>query len=374
MRRCQQCGNEFGILRHVFRRGEFCSGQCSTAYRQDESSKQNLEKQDCIDQRVNAVTQDKLGRKTLPPLVVKLQDGSSEIPVYFIGAEIPEFRIAQLVGPGHALFGVQVPWPIAWRRAAQNNDRSAFPTLEQIAAPYVAAVNAHLRAPSCVLAGYSFAGILAFESAHQLLARGTKVEMVILLDLQTEYPPAHQVLWRKLRKDWKRRPKGWVAENSRSIGSRIRSSWPIVRWTLVKEMRALGRHFANTVLRDPGHLTAKIDEQGERLRYRLIERLWLTAGVPYRLRSLDCHGVLFRADPESERPARALDRTLGWKDLFSKGLEIIAVPGDHITMIRQKPHNLVLAEELKKLFGRFKPKSKSNDRPVRLKRSAVAAR
>jgi thioesterase domain-containing protein len=355
MRRCYQCGGEFGLLRHVFVRGEFCSKRCSEAYKQNEAYRQDWERQRRADNQVNILTPNgELDRTALPPPVVQLQEGKAETPLYFLGAEPPEFRLAQLMGPGHSIFGVEVPWPLAWRNAAANNETSNLPTMEQLVAPAVAALSAHSRSSPCVLAGYSFGGLIAFEAAHQLRAQGIKVEMVILLDSQTKYPPPHRVAWEKLRNDWKRSPKGRSTDRtSQSIGSRLRGSWPIIRWMLVKEIKRLGRYFLQAVLRDPGQITSKRDEQGKPLHFGLILRVWLNAAESYRLRPLDCRGVLFRADPKEEAPARALDGSLGWNGLFSRGLEIISIPGDHITILRHEQHSLTLARKMNELLNRF---------------------
>ena len=37
MRYCERCGLEFGVLRHVFLRGEFCSNKCFEGHKRDEA-------------------------------------------------------------------------------------------------------------------------------------------------------------------------------------------------------------------------------------------------------------------------------------------------------------------------------------------------
>ena len=57
-----------------------------------------------------------------------------------------------------------------------------MPNIEQLIAPYVAALSEHLHSSSCVLAGHSYAGIIAFELARRLQNQGGRVEAVILFD------------------------------------------------------------------------------------------------------------------------------------------------------------------------------------------------
>ena len=41
LRKCLQCGSEFGVIRHVFRRGEFCSKECFDDYKRDDLGGEN---------------------------------------------------------------------------------------------------------------------------------------------------------------------------------------------------------------------------------------------------------------------------------------------------------------------------------------------
>ena len=292
-------------------------------------------------------------REPLPikhPPVIQFTAGSAEIPVYFIGAGLPEFRMAQLMSSEHPVFGVEVPWPLAWRDAAANNNNAALPNMEQLVAPYVAALSSHSRSSSCVLAGHSFCGLMAFEAAHQLREQGVGVDMVILLDTVATNNTPHQVAWRTLQKSWNRAPTNRI---SQPIVSRLLGSWSVIQWMLVKEMRWLGRYFLQTVWQDPGVLTTRIDDLGVPLYWASVERVYANALRCYRLRGLDCRGVLFRASPEDERHARALDGTLGWGNLFGRGLEIIQVTGDHKTMWEQEPHVSTLAREMSKMLDHW---------------------
>ena len=112
----------------------------------------------------------------------------------FIGGR-DEVRLAQSMGGEHLVFGIEMPWHLAWRNVPSNNQTSMLPNLEQIVVPYVEAVIAQTGSSSCVLAGYSFAGLMAFEIAHQLQRRGGKVEMVMLLDSWLKLPPRYLVIW-----------------------------------------------------------------------------------------------------------------------------------------------------------------------------------
>jgi hypothetical protein len=130
--------------------------------------------------------------------VVKLREGSTEAPLYFIGGGLTELRLSQIMKVDRAIYAVEVPWPSAWRNAAQRKETAALPNMEELAAAYTKALALHVRSSRCVLAGFSFYGLIAFEVAHQLSAAGLKVELVMLLDAQAIYLTP----WQKLIKDW----------------------------------------------------------------------------------------------------------------------------------------------------------------------------
>jgi thioesterase domain-containing protein len=277
--------------------------------------------------------------------VVQLRKGAVETPVYFIGMGLVELHLAQLICSERSIFGIEIPWPSAWRNAAAKNDVEALPTMDQLVAPYVAALRVHAGSSPCVLAGHSFNGLMAFHAAHQLNEQGGKVELVVLLDTETKDPAPHQVAWQQLQKDWG--PDLHLTDRtSRSIASRLRSSWSAIRWMLVKAMKGLGHR----ILRDRGVLTTKLDDLGVPWHWKLTMRVYSNVLKSYRLRCLDCRGVLFRS-VEDESPARTLDDNLGWNNQFKRGLEIVQITGNHVTMTRE-PHDRMLAQEISKVLDR----------------------
>jgi len=170
----------------------------------------------------------------------------------------------------------------------------------------------------------------------------------MLLDAPAEYPLPHKIAWKNLRDTW--RP--GASERPASIASRFAVSLSIVRWTLAVAGRFLKRRFVESALRDPGELTTKLDTQGRPMHWPLINRLYDNSLRSYRLRRLDCRGVLFRADRSEDCPSANVDYSLGWAELFGKGLDIIQVTGDHYTMMREHPHDQNLAREMSAALDR----------------------
>jgi len=306
------------------------------------------------------------GRKPISkrlPAVIQLREGRAELPVYFIYAGPDEFGLAQTIATGQPVFGIEVPLLLAWRNAAANLDISALPTMEQLVAPYVAALRSHVGSSTCVLAGFSFAGVMAFEAARQLQERGGAVEAVLLFDSCAI--PTHQIAWRTLRQNWRQALNLLPADRpSQSNGSRLTALSHLILWILGNETKRLMREtdwllpfhtwlrwiFNRTAGLEP---TALLDEQGTPLNWRIIEQLYNKASKTQSLRRLDCRGILFQADPEDQTHPLARDGSLGWENLFAGGLEIIPVPGDHVTMIREESHKLMLSRDLNEVLSRL---------------------
>jgi thioesterase domain-containing protein len=287
------------------------------------------------------------------PTVVQLRQGTSETPVYFIGAGLYELHTAQMMPPQHSIFAAEIAWPAAWHDAAARNDTDATPVLEDMVVPYVTALREHAGSTPCVLVGYSFHASMAFEIAHQLLEKGGQVDLVMVLDAPAEYPLPHKIAWRNLLDTWMPGARERATtQNSRSIASRFMLSLSIVRWALTVGMRFIKRRFVETIWREPGELTTKLDTLGRPMYWPLIERLYDNSLRSYRLRRLDCRGALFRADRTEDCPTANVDYSLGWAGLFGKGLDIIQVTGDHYTMMREHPHDRNLAREMSAALDR----------------------
>ena len=293
----------------------------------------------------------RIGNRAPPPVrqrptVVQLRQGTAAMPVYFIGAGLYELHIAQLMPSVHSIHAVEVAWPAAWHDAAAKNDTRASPALEELVGPYVDALSAHAQTEPCVLIGYSFHGLMAFEIAHQVMAKGGKIDMIVMVDAPSEYPPAYTIAWSNLRELWRAAPT-----------RRLATSLAITRWAAIEGARYLKRRFVEAVLGDPGKLTAKLDTLGRPMTWQLIERLYANSIRTYGLRPFDCRGVVIRGERPEDCPSANIDYAMGWTGLFIGGLEIIKVTGDHISMMREYPHDLNLAQEISAVLNRAYPAS-----------------
>ena len=176
--------------------------------------------------------------------------------MYFISAGALALRLVELMDESYQIFGIEVPWTLAWRDAVANNQTSAFPSMEQLA-----------DSRMWRLAGHSFAGLIAFEVAHQFQRQGGHVDMVMLFDTFAKYLTVREVACRQWRQDWKQGPNGLSTDQlSQSIGFRLRRSWLVARRMLRQEARKV---FSALF---PKRSETGFDEQGVPLPWWLHER------------------------------------------------------------------------------------------------------
>lgn len=257
--------------------------------------------------------------------VIALREGSGGLPVYFIHAGPPEVRIAQRMGEKHSVFGIEARWPSKWRNALASKQRASYPTMQELVAPYVDALEPHVGSSPCVLVGLSFAGLMAFEAACQLKERGGNPDLVVIVDTPARPPNPLRVAWHVWRKDWHGPPNDPTTDHaSEPIGARASRSSRTAWWLLGKAMDKLRRFFNPPMASD--QVTGRSDEHGMPLPWALFERLYADIDRSYRPRCIESQGLLICTEASS---VRAYDDTMGWKELFKRGLEMRSIVGDH---------------------------------------------
>jgi thioesterase domain-containing protein len=283
-----------------------------------------------------------------PWSVVPIRQGSGGVPVYWIEPDLDEFKLGQLITSNNPIYAVEVRLPSAWYDMATRKETEGMPTLEEIVARYVAAIKAHTNSSRCVLGGQSFGGVVAFEAARQLAPLNIRVERILLFDAAAIYPSSREAAWQKLREIWS--PTADTFTKKSAAGRLIGSLW-VLRWLLGLKWRSLGLKIS--ALRGQPERLVRLDDAGKAITWPPIQYLYDTAMNAYRSSPLDCRGILFRAESRhANTGSRSLLTHLGWAGLFQKGLEIVSVPGHHMSMLRP-PYANVLAHEMSLILGRI---------------------
>jgi non-ribosomal peptide synthetase component F/thioesterase domain-containing protein len=269
------------------------------------------------------------------PELIQLQAGNLGPEVFLIidGDSVGLFKLSRFMDKELRLYASVVPLPEAALRASAKKQFSELPRMEDLAAYHVALIKSRQTTDPIVLVGHCFAGKLAFEVAQQLQAEGIRVGGVLMLDTWMTRPS----LW--LRKT------AWLREH---LGKSLRQG-PYYLWS----------KFLQRISKKKSDLAARL-ELGIRKDFNvqmpgsIIARINRHAGLGYQLKPLASRGILFLSQDDWLTNAyRPLDDSLGTRTLFTGGLQVINVPGNHESVLNE-PQLATLAERFNKCVGQFR--------------------
>lgn len=276
--------------------------------------------------------------------LVALQSKGSLPPLFFAhpaaGVVFPYVELARRLGESRPFYALQ----------ARGLDGASKPdlTIEAMAERYVAAIRSRQPKGPYHLGGFSFGCLVAYEIACQLSAQGERVALLALLDepapVDGHRPAGLNLAWQ--------------------LGSGIaRSIWPhlhdylYLRDTMLAGeagdgVRARWRRFlARSVM--AGYIPA--EHRPMALRQPAIPpmaelfRLHVALTGTYAPRAYAQRVTLLKVTRLGGR--NASDPTWGWSMLAAGGVEVIPVPGEHLTVLRM-PHVEALAGVLSECLAR----------------------
>ncbi|SHF16707.1 type I polyketide synthase [Streptoalloteichus hindustanus] len=187
------------------------------------------------------------------------------------------------------------------------------------------------------LGGWSFGGCLAYEAARQLVAAGAEVDLLFLIDTILPLPAEG------------RSPRELSARRMRRFVEHVERSYRVDLDLPEDGLKPLSEdeRFALVMRRVRDRVPAITDAVADHQRTSYVDAV---VGERYRPGRYSGPVLLFRAarphplttalDPRYLRT----DAALGW-DEFCQDLEVVPVPGDHISVI-DPPHVTVIADRL----------------------------
>ena len=209
-----------------------------------------------------------------------------------------------------------------------------------MAALYIEAMKTVQPHGPYALGGLCSGGVVAFEMAQQLRAKGEVADVVALLDSRAP--------------NWRRRTAGWEWSFVRGFFNGLpswllgsaqlsRSQWfdlikLKIRKTRARRAASAAEDYGPRLIKEMGDLF-QFSEQ-----HRKVARAQYRALKQYQPRVYPGRLILFRARMQPLFSAHDPDK--GWESLAAGGLEIKVVPGNHLGML-QEPHVKVLAEQLR---------------------------
>jgi thioesterase domain-containing protein/acyl carrier protein len=259
--------------------------------------------------------------------VVPIQPKGKQLPLYVIsgvGGNVIKFHsLAFYLGEEQPVFGL-LPRGLDGREPFISR-------LEDLATYYVEAIRSLQPTGPYRLAGYSFGGIVAFETARQIVESGESVDLLVLFDtLEWHY------------------------------GMKVLNALP------VRERLEIYREHADAILSTEDRLSnfrRLLAEKIVRIGYHLlgifgrpipqklatIEEVSTFAAANYKPKLYQGKIVLFRSTKRGANEGD--DEYLGWGELATGGVEVSQVPSTHFDILLE-PAVKELAEQLRAYLNR----------------------
>ncbi|MEG4318292.1 MULTISPECIES: amino acid adenylation domain-containing protein [unclassified Microcoleus] len=284
--------------------------------------------------------------------LVAIKPGGKNPPFFCVhpifGVVFPYCELAFGLGENQPFYGLQ-PKGI-------DGEIAPLTRIEDMAADYIAALRTVQPQGPYFLGGWSFGGLVAFEMAQQLLGAGEEVAMLAVID--TLAPVAAN------------KPSVW--DSCKFILTTVsRSIWPFVVDYFRLVAAAENVQFSGIAARFPKlnkllNWVAKF-WQGWNWKQAVMvsilsqesnQNKWRELAIPSMFTVFQANSqatlsyvpkiyphriTLFRSGENLSTNHQ--DPTLGWRDLTTEQVEVIRVPGNHLTMLR-KPYVEVLARQL----------------------------
>jgi len=259
------------------------------------------------------------GLTTFSPLV-PIRSSGSRPPLFFVhptgGGVLCYSDVAAHLGSDVPFYGLQ---------ARGHTMGQPIDDVKEMAAYYLEAIRSVQSQGPYYLGGWSFGGVVAFEMAQQLHAIGESVGLVALLDSQAETAHLEFDAATLIAENVSEHIPISVEElRSRDVDDQLREVM-----SLAQQRNLMPPDFALEDAR----------------RYVDVYRAHWNAANGYEPQVYPGKLTLFRA---SDKPEEFIRRNpaRGWDKLAHGGVDIIAVPGSHQSMVKN-PHAEVLAERLR---------------------------
>jgi len=267
--------------------------------------------------------------------LVTIQPGGSKPPffgIHSLGKDQEHYRnIARHLGSDQPIYGLDY-----WL-ATRTKDREQAPntwSVEELAAHYIKEMRILQPEGPYSLAGLSFAGIVAYEMAQQLVTQDQKVALLVLFDTVCPTLSVKNLDFHSPQIHLKNLSQLEMKEKLAYIMMKV-------KYKIQHYLKGIKPFFLK--LAEKFYLKFELP-MPYTLHYSLIVEANKKLASAYSLQVYPGKVTLFRASDQAVTYDQISD--LGWSALAVGGLEIHEVPGDHLDMF-QEPHVQMLAEKLR---------------------------
>jgi thioesterase domain-containing protein/acyl carrier protein len=243
------------------------------------------------------------------PGVIDFQPLGDRLPIFFFpgvgGHPVTFAPLAAHLGPEQPCYGLTVP--------GIKGECTPLTQVEEIAAAMLKNLRRVQARGPYQLAGYSFGGLLAYETARQLADAGESVSMLAIYDMFTPAGRTVRPLWQRLALH------AYLLTVRPGRLRYLRDRW--------KRLRPSRKPEVTDVERDH---TADTDDPNEKIVARANSR----ASANYRPRPYPGSVLVFRAtDRGLHNFFFKMDPRGGWGDLAAGGVRVVDLPGSHYNLL-----------------------------------------
>lgn len=266
--------------------------------------------------------------------LVPIQPAGNKPPFYCIhgvGGNIVEYlHLARYLGKDQPFFGIQ----------AQGLDgrKPWLFRVEDMARVYIEEIKAFQPTGPYYFGGSSFGGMVAYEMAQQLRARGDTVGLLVFFDTYGPNYPSFLPGTARLRELWYEQYDRihMHLENLRLL------EWRGRREYVLEKMGKIVSNGRKIIRRHIKNIRKWWNERLHPLEIRQVRQAGNRASDEYRPAPYDGRVIIFRATHQPSGIHQ--DRTLGWAP-YVKHLEVYDTPGHHGAIVRE-PRARHLAQQL----------------------------
>jgi aspartate racemase len=221
--------------------------------------------------------------------------------------------------------------------ATRTKDTKELPkawSVEELAAHYIKEMQILQPEGPYFLAGLSFAGIVAYEMAQQLVTQDQKVALLVLFDTPCPTLSVKSLDFNSLETHLRNLSQLELKKKLAYIMIKVKHKIQhYLKWIKPFSRKVAEKFYLKFKLPMP-----------YALHYSLIVQANSKLARDYTLQAYPGQVTLFRASDQAVRYDQVSD--LGWSAMAVGGVEIHQVPGDHLGMF-QEPHVQMLAEKLR---------------------------
>ncbi|MEM9080136.1 MAG: amino acid adenylation domain-containing protein, partial [Verrucomicrobiota bacterium] len=271
-----------------------------------------------------------------PPFLVGLRKTGTKLPLFCIhggdGGTLIYHNLSQGLTEDRPIYTLEAP--------ALSGSGEVPETIEDTAAIYLKHIRTIQPEGPYLISGYCFGGIVAYEIAQQLRIRGEDIELLCLFD--TDNPveaPQYLTLAQRAATNWKSNEDLPVTKKLGKLGSRFGQG-------IVNKFKSKTEKAAAKVVTKSGFL-----EPDPTLQPVILREAHDKLMQAYQTKSFLGDLVLFTAEDQGD--GVVYPPHLGWEGYIKGNLDLITIPGGHLTIFEQ-PHVQTLTTKLQEVLANRK--------------------